>query len=136
MKADLWSRMKAAQEVGRRGGVLVTGGGSGLGEAVARKLRSEGLSVMIADLNPTSSKLASSIGADFSVCDVSSEKNVQETVDRAVASFGSLSATVNCAGIAIAQKVISKKGGNSVNCLFLLMSDTVISASARVLYER
>ncbi len=105
-------RMKAAtQEVGRRGAVLITGGGSGLGEAVARRLRSDGLSVMIADLNPASAKLAASIGAEFSLCDVSSEKNVQETVDKTVASFGSLSATVNCAGIAIAQKVLSKKGG-------------------------
>lgn len=33
-----------------RGGVIVTGGGSGLGEAVARRLRADGLNVMIADL--------------------------------------------------------------------------------------
>jgi nucleoside-diphosphate-sugar epimerase len=33
-----------------RGGVIVTGGGSGLGEAVARRLRQDGLNVIIADL--------------------------------------------------------------------------------------
>jgi NAD(P)-dependent dehydrogenase (short-subunit alcohol dehydrogenase family) len=103
--------MKAAVELGRRGGVIVTGGGSGLGEAVARRLRAEGMPVLIADLNPAAAKLATEIGAEFAVTDVSSEKSVQDAVHRAVGAFGTLSGAVNCAGIAIAQKVISKKGG-------------------------
>lgn len=59
-----------------RGGVIVTGGGSGLGEAVARRLRLDGLNVMIADLKD-SSKLAQEIGASSSICDVANEKSVQ-----------------------------------------------------------
>ena len=38
-----------------RGAFLVTGGGSGLGEAVARRLRSDGFNVVICDMKDSSS---------------------------------------------------------------------------------
>ncbi len=46
----------------------------------------------------------------------------EETVDKAVATFGSLSGAVNCAGIAIASKVISKKGVHSLDSFMKVLS--------------
>jgi NAD(P)-dependent dehydrogenase (short-subunit alcohol dehydrogenase family) len=45
-----------------------------------------------------------------------------ETVDKAVATFGSLSGAVNCAGIAIASKVISKKGVHTLDSFMKVLS--------------
>jgi NAD(P)-dependent dehydrogenase (short-subunit alcohol dehydrogenase family) len=64
---------------------------------------------MIADLNDASA-LASEIGASSHICDVSKEEAVQEIVAKAVGEYGGLAGAVSCAGIAIAQKVVSKRG--------------------------
>lgn len=42
--------------------------------------------------------------------DVSSETDVRNCISTAVSKFGGLHGAINCAGIAIAQKVLSKKG--------------------------
>lgn len=96
------------------GAILVTGGGSGLGEGVVRRLRSDGLNVVILDLKPSSS-LAAEVGCHSVVCDVSDEGAVQSAVRAAVDRYGSIRGAVNCAGIAIAQKVLSKKGVHSAS---------------------
>lgn len=56
------------------------------------------------------SELAKEIGATFVETDVSSEKSVTDAVALAVQQYGSLRGAVSCAGIAVAQKVLSKKG--------------------------
>ena len=80
-----------------RGAFLVTGGGSGLGEAVSRRLRKDGFDVVICDLNKDSSALASEIGASFAHCDVADEKNVASAVALAVEKHGKVAGAVNCA---------------------------------------
>jgi NAD(P)-dependent dehydrogenase (short-subunit alcohol dehydrogenase family) len=93
--------------------VIVTGGASGLGEATVRKLHSQGARVTIADVN---SDLGRSLEADlkpgalFIETDVKDETSVQHTVDRAIQQHGGLHILVNCAGIAIAGKVLGKEG--------------------------
>jgi NAD(P)-dependent dehydrogenase (short-subunit alcohol dehydrogenase family) len=54
-------RRLLSSAVPKSGAFLVTGGGSGLGEAVARQLVADGYGVVICDLKD-SSQLASSIG--------------------------------------------------------------------------
>jgi NAD(P)-dependent dehydrogenase (short-subunit alcohol dehydrogenase family) len=91
---------------------LVTGGGSGLGEATARKLHAEGASVILLDL-PTSkgAEIAESLGdrADFVAADVTDEAQVAAALDAATA-HGTLRIVVNCAGVATPGRVISKRG--------------------------
>jgi NAD(P)-dependent dehydrogenase (short-subunit alcohol dehydrogenase family) len=94
-------------------GAVVTGGGSGLGEATARLLASKGAKVAILDLGRSKgAEVAKSIGGDAIFCeaDVASEEQVTAALDEAVGRFGNLSAAVNCAGIGTAGRTVDKNG--------------------------
>ncbi len=92
---------------------LVTGGASGLGEAVARLLVAEGGAAVIADLQRAPGEsLASELGsaARFALTDVTSEKDGAAAVEAALSAFGHLHGLVNCAGIAPSEKVLGRDG--------------------------
>ncbi|MBE7468075.1 MAG: 3-hydroxyacyl-CoA dehydrogenase [Anaerolineae bacterium] len=92
---------------------FITGGGSGLGAATARLLVESGAKVMIADVNTTAGEsVAAEIGssARFAPTDVTSAESVQAAVQKTLETFGGLHGAVNCAGIAIAEKVLGKNG--------------------------
>jgi NAD(P)-dependent dehydrogenase (short-subunit alcohol dehydrogenase family) len=92
---------------------LVTGGGSGLGEATARELVARGASVTLLDLGRSrGAEVAADLGprALFAEADVTSEEQVQAALDAAVAAFGPLRVLVNCAGIGSASRTVSKEG--------------------------
>jgi NAD(P)-dependent dehydrogenase (short-subunit alcohol dehydrogenase family) len=94
-------------------GALVTGGASGLGEATARRLHSDGAGVVIADLNEErGQRLAAELGerASFVRADVTDPATVQAAVDAASELPGGLRISVCCAGIGWAEKVASKRG--------------------------
>ena len=95
------------------GTFLVSGGGSGLGAACARAFVAAGANVVIADLNAEAGEwLAGELGgrARFARTDVTDEASVRGAVDAAVAGFGGLRGAVNCAGIAIAERVLGREG--------------------------
>ena len=88
---------------------IVTGGASGLGEAVATALAEAGCKVTIFDVNREAGHaLAKSIGARFCFCDVTSEASVAEALESARAANGPERVLVTCAGIAIGQKTVSR----------------------------
>jgi NAD(P)-dependent dehydrogenase (short-subunit alcohol dehydrogenase family) len=69
--------------------------------------------VLIADLNSEAGDaLANDLGASakFVKTNVSSEEDVQTAVSAALSSFGDLHGAINCAGIAIATKVLGRDG--------------------------
>ncbi len=83
---------------------LVTGGAQGLGAAIARRLRHDGLSVAIADLNAAGAiSLAEGLGSpDETVgleLDVVSDDSVEAAISMVEARFGRLDVLVNSAGI-------------------------------------
>ena len=91
---------------------IVTGGASGLGAATVRQLHSAGARVCIADLNQEAgTNLASELGPQvmFIKTDVGSKSSMEQTVNAAVEQHGALHLLVNCAGIALAEKVLSKE---------------------------
>ncbi|HRJ43757.1 MAG: 3-hydroxyacyl-CoA dehydrogenase [Caldilineaceae bacterium] len=91
--------------------ILITGGGSGLGAATARLLANGGANVVLADMNREAGEAtAAAIGAQaqFARVDVVNEEEVQAAIDGAVAEFGGLHGLVNCAGIAIAERVLGR----------------------------
>jgi NAD(P)-dependent dehydrogenase (short-subunit alcohol dehydrogenase family) len=87
--------------------VWISGGASGMGQAVAELFAQEGASVTIADIQKDAgNKIADSINksggrALFTHCDVANENAVQQSIDAAVKEFGALHIIVNCAGIII-----------------------------------
>lgn len=90
---------------------LVTGGASGLGEAVVRAIVAQGGNVVIADLNESAGQtLINELGdqARFVQCDITSGDDVQAAVDMAEKAFGGLQGSVNCAGIAVVQKLLDR----------------------------
>jgi NAD(P)-dependent dehydrogenase (short-subunit alcohol dehydrogenase family) len=81
---------------------LVTGGGSGIGEAISHRLAVEGATVVVVDINDVPAKqVATDIGASgyAEVADVSDPESMRELIDRVVAEHGRLDIAVNNAGI-------------------------------------
>lgn len=88
---------------------IVTGGGSGLGEATARALAALGARVTIFDLNGDSgTRVARDVGGLFARVDVSDEASVDAGFDLARAHHGQERILVTCAGIASATKTASR----------------------------
>jgi NAD(P)-dependent dehydrogenase (short-subunit alcohol dehydrogenase family) len=88
---------------------LVTGAGSGIGEAIARALAARGARVVIADLDlEPAQRVAKAIGGDGGVAaavraDVADLSSVEAMVQFAVETYGGLDVAVNNAGIGGAQ---------------------------------
>jgi NAD(P)-dependent dehydrogenase (short-subunit alcohol dehydrogenase family) len=81
---------------------LVTGGGSGIGEACAATLADRGAKVLVADRNgDAAERVASAIGPSARAyeVDVSDPEACGRMVDAAVEAFGGLNVAVNNAGI-------------------------------------
>jgi NAD(P)-dependent dehydrogenase (short-subunit alcohol dehydrogenase family) len=92
---------------------LVTGGASGLGAATAKMIVEEGGHVVIADLNDQAGQaLAKELGqhARFVHTDVTDAAEAEAAVKTAMDAFGALHISIQCAGIADAQRVIGKNG--------------------------
>ena len=94
---------------------IVTGGASGLGGAATRMLVAGGGKVVIADVQADRGEaLALEVGSSrFVKCDVASEADGQAAVAAALA-MGPLRGLINCAGIAIGEKVVGKEGPHAL----------------------
>jgi NAD(P)-dependent dehydrogenase (short-subunit alcohol dehydrogenase family) len=90
---------------------LVTGGGSGLGEATARGLAERGAKVMILDRDLAKAQaVAADIGGQASGGDVTSEADVNAALDAATTAHGGPRIVVNCAGIGTIGRVLGRDG--------------------------
>lgn len=83
---------------------IVTGGASGFGAAIARRLGADGAAIMVADLNGEGAQrmadelARAGIAARSIVCDVSDEAAYRTLVETTRAEFGKLDIVVNNAG--------------------------------------
>ena len=92
---------------------LVTGGSSGLGAETARRLAAAGARVVIVDLNHKAGEhLAVEIGAAalFVAADVTDEAQVRAAMVAAAERFSAVHGVIQCAGIAIAERILGKNG--------------------------
>lgn len=92
---------------------IITGGGSGLGAATARRLVSAGARVVLADVDKDKGEAtAADLGkaAHFVATDVTVEASGQACIAAALTHFGSLQGLVNCAGVAPGEKVVGREG--------------------------
>lgn len=92
---------------------LISGGGSGLGAAVAHRLAADGGRVAIADIDENGgTALAAEIGdgAWFVQTDVTREDDVAAAIEGTCARFGALNGTINCAGVAPGERILGRNG--------------------------
>ena len=90
---------------------IVTGGGSGLGEAVARELARLGAKVAVLDVNQAGAeRVAQDIGGLALRCDITDSASVTAALDTAEAAHGTARIVMNIAGIGSAKRVIQRDG--------------------------
>lgn len=90
---------------------IVTGGGSGLGEAVARELARLGAKVAVLDVNAEGAeRVAGQIGGLACRCDITDTASVIAALDAAEAAHGPARIVMNIAGIGTAKRVVQKDG--------------------------
>lgn len=87
---------------------IITGAAQGLGEALARRLDSEGCKVVVADINlesalKTAEQLKDAVAVKVDVCD---EQLVESMVDAAIERYGKLDLLVSNAAILVAKPVV------------------------------
>lgn len=99
--------MSAARKV-----AIVTGGGRGIGEAVARRFAADGMAVLITS---TDGRTAQAVADDLTAqgatslaiaSDVGDPAQAQRLIDAAIAAFGRLDVVVNNAGISSFQRLL------------------------------
>ena len=79
---------------------VITGAGSGIGRATARRFGAEGARVVAVDIDETSGRAAADeVGGGFLTRDVSSERDVAELFENVVNTYGRLDIAFNNAGI-------------------------------------
>ncbi|GAC1455356.1 MAG: SDR family oxidoreductase [Steroidobacteraceae bacterium] len=92
---------------------VVTGGASGLGNAVARHVTTHGGKAVILDVQEGPGRAAAAAlgaSASFARCDVTSEAEVNAAMQDAHERMGGLNLLVNCAGVVGAGRLLGKSG--------------------------
>lgn len=118
---------------------LVTGAGSGLGEATARRLASAGARVAVLDLSLEAAEtVAADIGGLALAADVSDVAQVEAAFAKIAETFGSAPSIVNsCAGIGTATRILPRDGALTIDAfertlrVNLLGTYTVMNIAAR-----
>ncbi|NMH68147.1 3-hydroxyacyl-CoA dehydrogenase [Bacillus sp. RO3] len=108
---------------------IVTGGASGLGEATVRQIIQNGGKAAILDVAEERGRaLVDELGerAIYIQTDVTSEEEVANAIHQTVDSFGSVNTVVNCAGIGIASKLLSRKGIHALETFSKVISINLI----------
>jgi NAD(P)-dependent dehydrogenase (short-subunit alcohol dehydrogenase family) len=86
---------------------LVTGAGSGIGLATARRFKSEGAEVCLADVREEAvSEAARELGAPYVTFDVTDEDSVERGVGQAESALGGLDVLVANAGVLVVGSIV------------------------------
>ena len=92
---------------------VITGGSSGIGQAVVRAFIDRGGRVAIFDLNEIAGEAMAKEAGDaalFAKANVADEGSVAAAIAKTMAAFGAIHVCVNCAGIGSAHKTFGKDG--------------------------
>src|SRR4051812_4220952 len=90
---------------------IVTGGGSGLGAAIAAQLARAGARVALLDVNMDAANAhAAGIGGIAIKCDVSDAASAQAAVKEANARLGTARILLNCAGVGTPKRIVGRDG--------------------------
>ena len=107
--------------------VVVTGGGSGLGEATAEYLSAHGAKVVVLDRDgDKAGVVAQRLGAVACDVDVTDEETTRLALQAAQNRVGPLAAVVHCAGIGWAQRVLGPSGLHDIETFEQVLRVNVI----------
>lgn len=95
--------------------ILVTGAGSGLGEACVRHFEQRGAKVIALDIAAAPAAEAAADRVLRVVADVTHAAQVSTAIQLGVARFGALHAVINCAGVLGASRMITKEGPHDLD---------------------
>jgi NAD(P)-dependent dehydrogenase (short-subunit alcohol dehydrogenase family) len=110
------------------GPAVVTGGASGLGLGVVRKLSEVGVPVVVLDRQAGPAL----DGVSYFACDVASETEVHGVMDRAAQDVGPARIVVNCAGIGRSARLLGRDGVHTLD-LFRQVIDVNLIGTFNVL---
>lgn len=100
---------------------IVTGAGSGMGEAIAKTYAAEGAKVAVLDVDEKAGNaVARQIGEDalFLRCDVASKADIDRALAATLKAFGHLDILVNNAGVSHVNKPLAEIGEAEFNRVF------------------
>jgi NAD(P)-dependent dehydrogenase (short-subunit alcohol dehydrogenase family) len=90
---------------------IVTGGGSGLGAATARRLAADGAHVAVLDLNASAAeKVAGEIGGFAARCDVADPDSAVAAIVEVKQKLGAPRILASIAGIGTAKRIVGREG--------------------------
>jgi len=90
---------------------VVTGGGSGLGQATAEALAAAGAKVAVLDINVAAAEaVATRIGGVAAACDVACSDSAVAALAAATAAHGPARVLVNCAGVVNPARIVGRDG--------------------------
>lgn len=102
-------RMPKEKPLSRRV-AIITGGGGGIGKAIADKLAAEGANVVLTDIAEDRVRAAADTykrdTASYAVCDVSDPASVASAYRKACLEFGGVDIVVHSAGLAISKALL------------------------------
>lgn len=89
--------------------IIVTGGASGIGYAVAQELLRDGAHVVVCDMNPNAPAFDAGEGqVTYVVTDVTSSESVAAMVEKTLDTYGRIDAIINNAGINIPRLLVDE----------------------------
>lgn len=123
--------------------IIITGAGSGLGQAVAERLAAEGAQLVLVDLNAEGLEATKQLVLDAApqvqveviTADVTREENVKKYVDATVAKFGKIDGFFNNAGIEGKQNLTEDFGAEEFAKVIAVNLNGVFQGMAHVLKQ-
>ena len=97
---------------------VITGAGSGLGLATAKRFVEAGAKVTMGDINPKTQNIADELGCFFVQADISKESDVENLMRSAAEHYGKLDIVVNNAGIICPEERLEDADINTYQSLF------------------
>lgn len=95
---------------------LITGGSAGIGAGVVARFADEGAKVVVADVDVTQGEeVAAAAGGIFVACDVAKRMDVENAVEAAVTTYGSIDVVVNNAWGGGSIGRVENKTGEALN---------------------